>query len=150
MPSSPACDFVLSAPRRGAQTRSAAWWDLEPALAQGPRRELGARGDIEPLEQPPKMGLDRLRPDPEPRRDLVIRATVDDEADDVELALAEPNMRRGRRRPDRKGEPTSGSPPDRVEQLGDRGGLEHEPRCPESKRGLRVLRIVVRRQDDHG
>src|SRR5712671_6379174 len=96
------------------------------------------------------MRLDRLRPEPEPRRNLVIRATIDDEADDVELPLAEPNMQRGRRWPDGKGEPAGGCPPDRVEQLRDRGGLEHETRCAQSERGLRVLRVVVRRQDDHG
>ena len=48
-------------------------------------------------------------------------------------------------RPDRERQPAGGDAPDRVEQLGDRRGLEHEPRRAQAQRRLGVLRVVVRR-----
>ncbi len=39
--------------------------DVQPALAKCPRRQLGPRGEVEPLEQPAQVRLDGLRADPE-------------------------------------------------------------------------------------
>ena len=95
---------------RGEGRRHAARRHVQPALAERPRRELRAGRDVEALEQPAQVRLDRLRPDPEPRRDLVVRAALDDEPDDVELALAEPHRadRPPTRTPSRQ-RPRSGS-----------------------------------------
>ena len=79
--------------------------------------------------------------------DLVVAAALGDEADDVVLARREPDARR-RAGPDREGEAAGGDPPDRVDQLGERRGLEHEPGRAEPQRGLGVLRVVVGGQDD--
>ena len=51
-------------------------------------------------------------------------------------------------RPPGERHPAGRGPPDRVDQLGDRRGLEHEPRRAEPERGVGVLRVVVRGQDD--
>jgi len=90
------------------------------------------------------MRLDGLRTDAEPAPDLVVGAAVDDEPDDVELAFAQAGDRAAGPRPDRERQAAGGDAADRVEQLRDRGGLQDEPGGSQPKRGLRVLRIVVR------
>jgi len=70
---------------------------VEPALAERSRRQLRSGREVEPLEDSAQVGLDGLGADPEPRPDLVIRAAVDDQPHDVELALAQPANRRARR-----------------------------------------------------
>ena len=101
-------------------------------------RELGAARQAEALEEAPEVRLHRLRGDPEPRRDLVVREAVDDCRHDVALA-------RGEARPGRPGshaerEPTGGRGADRVEQLRDGGGLQHVASRAEAQRGVDVLR----------
>src|SRR6185436_2914930 len=83
----PAAEWEWATDRR---VRLGSGRHLQPALAERPRRELRARSQVEPLEEPAEVRLHGLRADPESRPDLVIRATVDDEPYDVELALAEP------------------------------------------------------------
>src|SRR2546423_1958238 len=95
------------------------------------------------------MRFDGLRTDPEAGPDLVVRATIDHESYDVELALAQPGeAAHAGSRPDRESHPASGNATDRIEELRERRGLEHESRGAQAEGRLRVLRIVVRREDD--
>jgi len=88
-----------------------------------------------------------LDPIPSGSADLVVAPAVRDEADHIVLACGEVSSPGGARS-DREGEATRGDPPDRVDQFGEWRGLEHEPGGAKAKRGLGVLRVVIRRQHD--
>src|SRR5688572_25495976 len=109
---------------------------LQPALAQGARRELRPGRDLEALEDPPQVRLDRLGRDAQAGRDLVIRAALDDQPDDVELAGAE---RHWLARSNAERQAAGGGVSDRPEQLSDRRILEHESGRAQPQCCLRVL-----------
>ncbi|HET9755288.1 MAG TPA: hypothetical protein VFP66_02200 [Candidatus Limnocylindrales bacterium] len=60
--------------------------DVQPSLADRARCELGPRLDAGPLEDSAEVRLDRPSSHTERGADLVIRETVSDEADHIDLA----------------------------------------------------------------
>ena len=120
--------------------------NLEPPLAQRASGKLGAARQAEALEQPSQVRLDRLRGDPKPRRDLVVREAVDDCRHDIPFARGE--ARPGRPWSHAEREPTGSRGADRVEQLRDGCGLQDVAGGAEAQRRVDVLGIVVR-GDDH-
>ena len=126
--------------------------DVQPALVVGSECQFDSRNDPKSVIQPSEVVLHRLARGMNDGRDLLVRLSIQDKADDLALSIRELDIAGlavtdlivGECRPAR------GNGSDGLDQLVERRRLDEKAIRPESKGRGNVLATSERRQDQDG